>query len=773
MTRIVRRPLVVALILGLMAPLLALSAAPAGAAVGDTPEIVVQPNGNHWYLANGSRNWVPQWCADQHRNAGATIRTAEYSEFSHLPSVNNGCPAVGTISGPTTTTTTAPASEPTTSSGTGNGEIVVQTDNNNHWYLVDGTKNWIPQWCADQHRNAGATIRGTTYSEFGSRPVGGHSCPDVGTLATGTTSGSTSETTTTTAPSPEPTTSSSSGNGEIVVQTDNNNHWYLVDGTKNWIPQWCADQHRNAGATIRGTTYSEFGSRPVGGHSCPDVGTLTTGTTSGSGELPEGSGALILNPTPTPTASTEATDFFKDPETYVTRVYQTMFDRAPDSGGLAYWAGKIYSRPVVKYPIISGPTSDCVTEAARIPLHFWFTTEGFQVYDRLMDLPDSPTAWHVEQGLIRFVNRYYELFLGRTADAEGLNYWVDRLMNISGRADRINFINAQFAGSNEGQAKLLRLCENRDTRKVPMGAVTVIDGQQEKVTIRVEGPNGLRLTMRIGGYVKDFTLGNHIQDLVMTGIPSGAYNLSLTRTDTGEVIVNQPNTHVRVGGCTHAQQTDLEISAVLKSDVTPAYPFNPSWIETVDFGTTRIAATTCRDANNNWIVAGFDETLSARRFGGTSPTLDPQPGTYSTQVLIQSIEPLDGVRFNGNQGVKVVLNAVECARGTNRIGLDGAEVLLGMTPAKSVALLGPLDYIVSNVKYDLVGGVWSPTVVSDAIKDKLESWTDYRCLGTANITLLLEATANGVIVRDDAQVSLGRGQRLSDGLWADLTMHFS
>ncbi len=183
----------VAAMIGVMASVLAIAnSSPAGAAVGDRPEIVVQHDGvNHWYLNAGTRNWIPKWCADQHKAAGVTVRTAAYSEFAGLPSVNNGCPSVGTIpssgsgggSSNPTPTTVAPT---TTSSGggstsSGNGELVVQP-NGNHWYLVNGTKNWVNATCGQTHRNAGYNIRTALYSEFGSRPNGGQGCPSTGTL---------------------------------------------------------------------------------------------------------------------------------------------------------------------------------------------------------------------------------------------------------------------------------------------------------------------------------------------------------------------------------------------------------------------------------------------------------------------------------------------------------------------------------------------------------------------------------------------------------------
>lgn len=83
----------------------------------------------------------------------------------------------------------------------------------------------------------------------------------------------------------------------------------------------------------------------------------------------------------------------------VARVYYTVLDRAPDAGGLAYWTG------VVK----SGVSIDAETSY-------------------FLDTPEVKNAT-ASLTTAQYVDRVYVNSLGRHAEQDGLNFWVDKIDN--------------------------------------------------------------------------------------------------------------------------------------------------------------------------------------------------------------------------------------------------------------------------------------------------------------------------------------------------------
>ncbi|MCQ2482888.1 MAG: DUF4214 domain-containing protein [Clostridia bacterium] len=104
---------------------------------------------------------------------------------------------------------------------------------------------------------------------------------------------------------------------------------------------------------------------------------------------------------------------------FVSLLYRICFNREADSEGFAYWVGLLenhYSREYVIQGFVNSP------EYCAIFAGYGISTAPYEAKTIYSLIPD-------EEKIGNFVNRLYELALGRQADEEGFNGWKDALVN--------------------------------------------------------------------------------------------------------------------------------------------------------------------------------------------------------------------------------------------------------------------------------------------------------------------------------------------------------
>ncbi len=135
-----------------------------------------------------------------------------------------------------------------------------------------------------------------------------------------------------------------------------------------------------------------------------------------------------------------SSQFFDSPEyrgfnrtnaEYVTDLYQTFFQRAPDAGGLTYWQGQL-TQGIPRGVVLSG---------------FQFSAE----FDAYMSARLGSTPTRLE-GTV--VIDFYRGFLNRLPDDGGLNYWIGQLRQAqctgaSALSNNADAISSQFLNSQE------------------------------------------------------------------------------------------------------------------------------------------------------------------------------------------------------------------------------------------------------------------------------------------------------------------------------------
>jgi hypothetical protein len=130
-------------------------------------------------------------------------------------------------------------------------------------------------------------------------------------------------------------------------------------------------------------------------------------------------------------ASGEYASLSRDNTGFVTDLYNTFFDRAPDAGGLAFWSGQL----------ASGLPRDALL------LSFMFSPE-FATYMQ------STVGTSAARAEVNMVMDFYRGVLGRLPDASGFAYWLQLFRNAqcqSGGAvyAQVNNISTQFLNGPE------------------------------------------------------------------------------------------------------------------------------------------------------------------------------------------------------------------------------------------------------------------------------------------------------------------------------------
>ncbi len=88
---------------------------------------------------------------------------------------------------------------------------------------------------------------------------------------------------------------------------------------------------------------------------------------------------------------------------FVTRIYQNVLNRAPDSGGLAFWSGTLNGNTYNRSQVLAGISDSTENKTATASL----------VASGIWDVSETATQ----------VARLYDTALGRLPDAAGLSYW--------------------------------------------------------------------------------------------------------------------------------------------------------------------------------------------------------------------------------------------------------------------------------------------------------------------------------------------------------------
>lgn len=106
--------------------------------------------------------------------------------------------------------------------------------------------------------------------------------------------------------------------------------------------------------------------------------------------------------------------------TYIEILYNTFLNRSSDSSGMSYWLDKLNNGMSRDY-VFAGFVNS--TEFTKICNQYGIKPGNVKLTE----------ARDQNEGVTRFIYRCYDKFLGRKADAKGLNYWCDLL--LSGKND--------------------------------------------------------------------------------------------------------------------------------------------------------------------------------------------------------------------------------------------------------------------------------------------------------------------------------------------------
>jgi len=137
-------------------------------------------------------------------------------------------------------------------------------------------------------------------------------------------------------------------------------------------------------------------------------------------------------------------------------LYNALFNRAPEKGGLDYWTGQIYSGAL-----------------------------GFEdgsCANTMLSLPAVQAIYPVSMSNTNFVTSIYNNVFGRSPDADGLAYWVGQLNSGVSRGAVISTmidIGYNYVGSNSVSVNSQKFIQNRLSVGLAYGFIygrTAVDG---------------------------------------------------------------------------------------------------------------------------------------------------------------------------------------------------------------------------------------------------------------------------------------------------------
>ena len=180
-------------------------------------------------------------------------------------------------------------------------------------------------------------------------------------------------------------------------------------------------------------------------------------------------------------------------------LYRTMMDRAPDSGGVAYWKGFLDNGLSFHYVINGFASSE---EFKGICSSYGINAGSVALENR--DRNPSVTM---------FVNRCYEVALGRSGDADGLNGWTGNLLSNAMTAQEVSYaflFSAEFEAkgySNDAfVTRLYKLYMNRDPdAQGKSGWVSQLSGGMTRKRVAQGFANSAEFEAIVRSYGLDFT----------------------------------------------------------------------------------------------------------------------------------------------------------------------------------------------------------------------------------------------------------------------------
>ena len=191
-------------------------------------------------------------------------------------------------------------------------------------------------------------------------------------------------------------------------------------------------------------------------------------------------------------------------------LYRTMMDRTPDSDGVRYWKSILDSGWSFRY-VINGFASSA--EFGNICRKYGINAGSVMLENR--ERNPAVTA---------FVNRCYQVALGRDGDIEGLNGWTGNLLSKTMSAQEVSYaflfskeFEALRTGNEEFVTRLYRLYMDRDPDSAgKRGWVSQLNGGAARKSVAQGFANSAEFAAIVRSYGLDFVS----EDIPGSGAPS-------------------------------------------------------------------------------------------------------------------------------------------------------------------------------------------------------------------------------------------------------------
>ena len=329
----------------------------------------------------------------------------------------------------------------------------------------------------------------------------------------------------------------------------------------------------------------------------------------------------------------------------VTILYNAMLGRSPDAGGLNYWAD-LFDKGVSCNLIISGFVGSA--EFAGICSQYGILPGTVALENR--DQNPSVTA---------FVNRCYQVALGRNGDADGLNGWTGNLLSKAMSAQEVSYaflFSAEFESlkTNNGEFvnRLYRLYMNREPDSAgKSGWVSQLNQGASRMSVAKGFANSAEFENIVRSYGLDFAHENTSFGVISANAPITRENI-LTLLDAydpdGAFIIRNSSAETLMqwfGGAT-------ELGAGAYSSMNTAVHEQCHSFANTPHNYSEYIYT----GNGNYIVVPYTETFPSKEMASSIPeTLRTfRFGTYvdTDENSVPGMDPnLEGTQQYGIYGL--------------------------------------------------------------------------------------------------------------------------
>ncbi|MFM6181959.1 MAG: DUF4214 domain-containing protein [Dolichospermum sp.] len=356
-------------------------------------------------------------------------------------------------------------------------------------------------------------------------------------------------------------------------------------------------------------------------------------------------------------------------------IYSNAFGRVPDSAGKTYWVGKLGAQPTSatkasvivdiinfaspgdkgsltgKVNVARNTTNQLIVQELYVTLlgraadapgqNYWtnLLNTGVPVSSVSQAIVASPEAQNKYAGLInsQFIQLIYSNAFGRTAEIEGLNYWVGRLNNSTRSAITLEILGA--AGDADRQNfnnKVKSAQEITDNFQTPFPLTTAIDD--------LTGTNGKDLFIGDNGNLFFATV--HAGDKIDGGAGIDTFKYYYAGANSASILPTLLN--VEKVELINLQDDDIDFSPVANSGLEEVtLKFNPtnffdttiSGLRDIKLGIDNVVT------NSGFIIGNFGNgtTASVSLTDSTLNTLTIQGSKVTTINLDLDSEFTDGV----------------------------------------------------------------------------------------------------------------------------------